>query len=323
MEQCLFILLFFTGFISLVLSVPHEYTLILQGKIWSDAQTYCRATHTDLAIIKSNEDLVQLQNEAQRQQFSSSAWIGLYNDINSWRWSMENEPLGTTRWEPGEPNNFLGRQECGAMSFLGWKDLNCTQTLPSICFDDRNTGNQRYISIPTLMTWPVAQAYCRLHHTDLASSRDATEDSVIAGLASGFTWIGLFRDSWKWTDKTNSSTLSWMIGKPDNALKHENCGYINNGQAVDAMCSDIMPFFCYTKVITGQQQIFKVKVQSKEPVNDPALKMAILEQINQKLKDPLRTEKISVKWCKQPDGVVFHKVKKEKNTTVDNEKCDL
>ncbi|KAG7318740.1 hypothetical protein KOW79_017214 [Hemibagrus wyckioides] len=60
-------------------------------------------------------------------------------------------------------------------------------------------------------------------------------------------------------------------------------------------------------VITGQQQIVRVKVQSNEDVNDPAMKEAILEQVNQKLKDHLKTENITVKWRKQPDGVVFHK----------------
>ncbi|XP_058261077.1 macrophage mannose receptor 1-like isoform X2 [Hemibagrus wyckioides] len=266
--------------------------------------------------------MIRLQNEAQTQTFSSDAWIGLYNDINSWRWSMGNEPVGNMRWKPGDPNNKGGNQVCGAMSPFGWWDLDCKSLYPSVCFDDSKTGNQQYIYISTTMAWRDAQAYCRLHHTDLASSRDATEDSVIMGLTSGNTWFGLFRDFWKWTDKTNFSTISWMTGKPDNALWQENCGYLSNGQAADALCSDIMPFFCYS-VISGQQQIVRVKVQSNEDVNDPGVKEAILEQINQKLKDRLNTENITVKWRKQPDGFVFHKEKEEKNTTVVNEKCDL
>ncbi|KAK3517402.1 hypothetical protein QTP70_008930 [Hemibagrus guttatus] len=128
------------------------------------------------------------------------------------------------------------------------------------------------------MTWHSAQVYCRQHHTDLAMSRDATEDSVIKGLFNGWTLVGLFRDSWKWTDQTNFSTISWESGKPDNAQGNENCGYITNSQAVDALCSDIMPFFCFSE-ITGQQQIVRVKVQSNEDVNETAVKAAILEQL--------------------------------------------
>ncbi|XP_047670002.1 putative C-type lectin domain family 20 member A isoform X2 [Tachysurus fulvidraco] len=308
MERRLFILLIFTGFIPLVLSVPHQYYLIQQRKIWSDAQAYCRATYTDLAIIDSNDNIVRLQNEAQKQQFSSSAWIGLYNPINSWRWSMGNEPLGTTWWCSGQPNNIVGHDECGAIGPWGWNDLDCTSPHSFVCFDVSKTGNQRYIYISTTMTWLDAQTYCRQHHTDLASSRNATEESVIQGLTSGWTWFGLFRDYWKWTDQTNFSTISWMSGKPDNALRNGNCGYINNSQAANAQCSDIMAFFCYAE-ITGQQQILRVKVQSEEDANDPAVMMAILEQIKEKLNNLLRTRNITVKWRKQPDGVVFNKLK--------------
>ncbi|KAK3545686.1 hypothetical protein QTP70_010891 [Hemibagrus guttatus] len=170
-----------TGFIPLMLSVPRKYYLIQQGTTWSNAQVYCRATHTDLAIIQSNEDMIQLQNEAQRQQFSSSAWIGLYIDPSSWRWSMGNEPAGTIQWSPGEPDNWAGHEECGAIT-------------------------------PT--------------------------------------------------------TLGDVI----------------------------------------KRQVVRVNVRSNEDVNDPPVKTAILEQINQKLKDRLRMENITVKWRKQPDGVVFQKV---------------
>ncbi|XP_053084302.1 C-type lectin domain family 10 member A-like [Pangasianodon hypophthalmus] len=148
MEQRLFIFLFFTGLVPLVLSVPHIYYLIQQGKTWSDAQAYCRATHTDLAIVKSNEDMVRLQNEAQRQQFSSSAWVGLYNDINSWRWSLGNEPLGSMRlWIAGQPNNVDGHQECAAIGPWGWNDITCTDALPFVCFDGKEQNMFNILSV--------------------------------------------------------------------------------------------------------------------------------------------------------------------------------
>ncbi|KAF5892349.1 putative C-type lectin domain family 20 member A isoform X1, partial [Clarias magur] len=108
-------------------------------------------------------------------------------------------------------------------------------------------GNQRYIYISTTMMWWGAQAYCRQHYTDLASGRDSAENSLIIGMTPGWTWFGLFRDSWKWTDQTNftSSPISWMPGKPDNALGSQNCAYLNNSQLYDAQCSKILPFYCY------------------------------------------------------------------------------
>ncbi|KAK2845985.1 hypothetical protein Q7C36_010839 [Tachysurus vachellii] len=249
----------------------------------------------------------QFQYEIQGQQFSSSAWIGLYNAINSWRWSMGNEPLGSVKlWNPGQPDNWGGNEVCVLLYGSGWSDVPCSSTYPFVCFDGNKTGNQRYIYISNSMTFSAAQSYCRTYHTDLASARNATEKSIIAGLNPGLVWIGLFRDTWNWIDNTSFSTISWMSGKPDNALGNEDCGYINNNQAADAQCSDIMPFYCYSEF---KRQILRVKVQSSQDVNDPALKEAMLEQIKQKLKDHGMAENITVKWKKQPDGNVFFKEK--------------
>lgn len=108
------------------------------------------------------------------------------------------------------------------------------------------TGNSRYRYFSNSLSWYDAQIYCRQKYTDLASARDAAENSLLMGLIPGGTWFGLIRDTWKWVDKANFSTISWTSGKPDNALGNENCGYLENGQAVDAQCSDEKPFFCYS-----------------------------------------------------------------------------
>ncbi|KAK2845978.1 hypothetical protein Q7C36_010832 [Tachysurus vachellii] len=307
MKQHLFILLCFTGVIPFILPVPRYYFLIQQGKTWSDALTYCRAQQTDMAVIETSDDMVQFQDEAQRQKFSSSAWVGLYNDINSWRWSMGNEPLGSMRlWSPNQPDNWQGNETCIAIYYSVWVDKSCTSICNFVCFDGNKTGNQRFIYISKTLTWFAAQSYCRTYYTDLATIRTTTENSFIGGLNYSYmVWIGLFRDAWKWTDNTSFSTISWKTGKPDNALGNENCGYINNSQAVDAQCSDIMPFYCYS-YITGKQQILRVKVQFSQDVNNPAVKEAMLEQIKQKLMDHGMPETITVKWREKPDGTVFY-----------------
>ncbi|XP_017343966.1 C-type mannose receptor 2 [Ictalurus punctatus] len=265
-----------------------------------------------MAIIESNDNMIQLQNEAQRVQFSSSAWIGLYNDINSWRWSFGNEPLGSVKkWAGVEPNNSSGNQQCVALLTTGWTDRICTETLPFVCFDGNNTGNYSYTYFSNKKSWYDAQKYCRQYHTDLANTRDATEYSAVYNLVTPltmFTWIGLFRDSWKWVDTTILSTISWMPGKSDNALGNENCGYLSNGQAVDTQCSDVMPFFCYS-VITGMKQIISVKVRSSEDMNGAVIMAVTLEQLKQKLQDHGIAGDTTVKWREQPDGVVFHKEK--------------
>ncbi|KAG7328689.1 hypothetical protein KOW79_008633 [Hemibagrus wyckioides] len=55
-------------------------------------------------------------------------------------------------------------------------------------------------------------------------------------------------------------------------------------QAADAQCSYIMPFFCYSD-ITNRKQVVKMKIQSSQDMNDPAVNRAILE------KDQAETER--------------------------------
>ncbi|XP_053342644.1 putative C-type lectin domain family 20 member A [Clarias gariepinus] len=310
MEQHLFTLLFFTGVLPLILSVPRKYYLVQQSMNWNNAQAYCKANHADLAIIESADNMVHIQYEIQRQKFTSSAWIGMYNDVNSWHWSMGNVPLGSyTAWISPEPNNWHGEEQCGSIdNQLQWTDLGCYHLRPFVCFDATKTGSQQFVYISTTNSWLDAQAYCRTYYTDLASIKTATENSNVLALVSDQTWFGLIRDGWKWVNKNNFSTISWTPGKPDNAMWNENCGYLYNGMAVDAQCSDIMPFFCYS-LITEKQQIIKVKVQSIQDVNNPSTKVTILEQIKQELKDHGIAQNITFNWRVQPDGYVFNKEK--------------
>lgn len=114
--------------------------MIHQGRNWSDAQAYCQATYTDLAIIENQDYMNRFVSDSQKQQLNSSAWIGLYNDINSWRWSFGNEPLGSmTKWMRGEPNNNGGCQECVAIHPKGWTDRFCKSTFSFVCFDGEET----------------------------------------------------------------------------------------------------------------------------------------------------------------------------------------
>ncbi|MGL6083698.1 MAG: lectin-like protein [Gammaproteobacteria bacterium] len=118
--------------------VQSKYYLIQEGRNWNDAQSYCRAEYTDLAIIRNTKHMMQLQHEINTQKFSSIAWIGLYVDTNSWRWSMGNEPLGTMRpWGKNQPNNAGGIQECTVVTPDGWVDFFCNSQFHFICFDGK------------------------------------------------------------------------------------------------------------------------------------------------------------------------------------------
>ncbi|KAF7704806.1 hypothetical protein HF521_021878 [Silurus meridionalis] len=169
---------------------------------------------------------------------------------------------------------------------------------------ETKTGSDRYIYNADKREWTDAQTYCRQYYTDLASAKDENENSLIQSIISGRTWIGLIKDGWKWVDQTNFSYVTWISGEPNNYWKNENCGYLEMGEAGDSQCSDIMPFFCYAE--TAKTQTVRMKIQSNQDLNDPAVNEDILEKIKQKLKDHGMEEDITVKWIIKPDGVVFH-----------------
>ncbi|XP_047668750.1 E-selectin-like isoform X2 [Tachysurus fulvidraco] len=193
-----------------------------------------------------------------------------------------------------------------------WVDAPCGWQKSFVCFDDRKTGADRYILITQFMTWYDARSYCKQHHTDLASVRNPTEHSIVGALNSGtWTWIGLVRDPWYWTDQTtNVSVIKWSPGNADDYLKNKSCVYLNGGLADVEQCSNMMPFFCY---VFPTQKIIRMKLKSSQDVNDPTIMTAIEEKLKQKLKDYGMAENITVTWRKQPDGVVFHK--EEENIT--------
>uniref|UniRef100_A0A4W4ETW3 C-type lectin domain-containing protein n=1 Tax=Electrophorus electricus TaxID=8005 RepID=A0A4W4ETW3_ELEEL len=83
-----------------------------------------------------------------------------------------------------------------------------------------------YILFTQAKTWYEAQKYCRTYYKDLASVRNQTENDQIKNMiqGSGVIWIGLFRDSWKWSDGNNVSFHIWNSGQPDNEYGNdENC----------------------------------------------------------------------------------------------------
>lgn len=93
------------------------------------------------------------------------------------------------------------------------------------------------------MVFHDAQTYCRQHHTDLASVIDAQEYSILQQTVTSDSWVGLFRDLWKWSDQTNFSNINWGQD-PWSVVMTDNCGSISNGLVYPTQCSEIMPFFC-------------------------------------------------------------------------------
>uniref|UniRef100_A0A3B3TPI1 C-type lectin domain-containing protein n=1 Tax=Poecilia latipinna TaxID=48699 RepID=A0A3B3TPI1_9TELE len=80
-----------------------------------------------------------------------------------------------------------------------------------------------FFYISTLMNWTDAQSYCRLHYTDLASIRSLQENEQIRTMRpAGLTvWIGLYKDTWKWSNGNLFLFSYWASGQPQGGV--ENC----------------------------------------------------------------------------------------------------
>ncbi|KAL0162992.1 hypothetical protein M9458_042388, partial [Cirrhinus mrigala] len=49
---------------------------------------YCREKYTDLATIENQQQTFQLMDTVNDNTIDL-AWIGLYDDLNSWKWTLE------------------------------------------------------------------------------------------------------------------------------------------------------------------------------------------------------------------------------------------
>ncbi|XP_073326622.1 C-type lectin lectoxin-Phi1-like [Pagrus major] len=180
--------------------------------------------------------------------------------------------------------------------------------------------NVTFVLINTSMTLTEAQSYCRDHHTDLASVRNTAENQEVKDLIppGGIAWIGLFRDSWKWSDGSNSSFRYWAQGQPDNDGGIEDCVVAHlgrDGKWWDVPCDLKRPFVCYSLLPTTTRQVIKVRLERKDSsldLNDPAVLEQMLKEFKQRLKDQGVDGDVKLSWRKQSDGKVFHKEEETK-----------
>uniref|UniRef100_A0A671YBB9 C-type lectin domain-containing protein n=1 Tax=Sparus aurata TaxID=8175 RepID=A0A671YBB9_SPAAU len=197
-----------------------------------------------------------------------------------------------------------------------WQDYRCKRRFRSVCMDVRGL-KVTFVLIEGKKNWTEAQSYCRKHHTDLASVRNAAENQKVDDVipAEQSAWIGLFRDSWKWSDGSFSSFRYWLQGQPDNVGGKDVCVSADlgsNGQWSDDPCDKKRPFICYVPMTT--KQVIKVRLvreDSSLDLNDPAVMEQMLKEVNHVV--PFQGVKGDVKlsWRKQADGKVFHKEEEE------------
>uniref|UniRef100_A0A667WCD6 C-type lectin domain-containing protein n=1 Tax=Myripristis murdjan TaxID=586833 RepID=A0A667WCD6_9TELE len=119
---------------------------------------------------------------------------------------------------------------------------------PDTILSNTHSDKKNYTFINEHLSWKDAQAYCREHHTDLATIETAQEShEVVSKKPAGSIWFGLYRVAWSWSDRSWSAFRPWSSGQPDNFGLRQHCAAVSlhNALYYDKNCQIKLPFFCH------------------------------------------------------------------------------
>ncbi|XP_067436961.1 C-type mannose receptor 2-like [Thunnus thynnus] len=307
----------------------HQYHFVAEPMNWTEAQTYCRETYTDLVTIENTEDMNQLINTVSSAGYNSQVWIGLYRVID-WKWSDGYRGSGAEyrSWASSQPDSWAN--DLCVMAFNSndkWFDYGCSNMKYFVCYNGKYTAkyylfsrtqlDPEFVFVNQRMNWSNAQRYCRENFIDLATVRNDTENQEVMNLVPGtdWTWIGLYRDpNINWSDGSAYSFTKWS-GSVSISIKQMKmmCGVQESDQWTFKSCEERFPFVCYSIPVPVKRQVVKLRMKvqdSSVDLNDPAVKANILKKFQDRLKEQGVSE-VTLKWREQPDGKVFHKEGKE------------
>ncbi|KAK1150953.1 secretory phospholipase A2 receptor-like [Acipenser oxyrinchus oxyrinchus] len=104
-----------------------KHVFVETVKSWSEAQSYCREKHTDLATVRSQEEAEQLLTITGASLRDS--WIGLYrDDTQNWQWSNSDDVIYS---------NWRADVFCASVNSDGkWTDLPCHLPKAFVCYKE-------------------------------------------------------------------------------------------------------------------------------------------------------------------------------------------
>ncbi|XP_073714962.1 putative C-type lectin domain family 20 member A [Misgurnus anguillicaudatus] len=293
---------------------PFGFVLIQDQKTWQEAQSYCREKHQDLVTVQSDKDRSMIQKLSDEMNLTSFAWVGLYDGMSVWHWSLQNELISFKMWEWWEPNMGKTEEACASLNMFGkWSDTSCHEYKYFFCYNENSITEFELIRIS--LTWRNAQNYCKTHYTDLVTIKSSTVNGALASIIFGSgiwdAWIGLSKNTWLWSDGTQVSLVSlrWIDTQPDNLDGNESCGYVRaDGAMGDDVCSAPHPFFC---IEFRKQQTLRMAVKADENLTEIAVMMAVEEMINQILLEKGMDAGSNITCRLNSDEKIYRDVKKE------------
>ncbi|XP_065146044.1 C-type mannose receptor 2-like [Paramisgurnus dabryanus] len=244
MAQTLYFSVLLIALCSLSECIQRRYHHIDKKMTWTEAQRYCREKYTDLATVNNINDLNDMNQLMKSVDYSLiyGVWIGLTrSSVYKWKWSL-GDPVKYTNWYNGDSN---GPGHCVYMRDGSWHHQDCNTNMRFICYNESSKG---FIIDDSSVSWRKAQIFCRQHHTDLTSVRNQIENQQIQKIMNDTNisevWIGLFSDSWEWSDESDSGFRNWYPNEPNNPYT-EKCAAFGGVKWNNMICSDCQTFLCH------------------------------------------------------------------------------
>ncbi|XP_060769842.1 secretory phospholipase A2 receptor-like [Neoarius graeffei] len=227
------------------------FHFIPRNMTWTEAQTACRESYTDLVTVYSDEDNTELETMMNNTNISDG-WIGLHRCKDSGNSGC------SEKWSNGDAVTFrnltgnCGTSNCcAAMKADGaWDWLQCNGIKHFMCYrQDASSKVPKYHLILESKTWYEAQRYCRRNYTDLVSIRNEQQNEEVKTEGSKSNtpfWIGLLCDDWHWSDEGKPACGNRETGQHQNP---NECIKLREGKWHSAQCDNTHYALCYSTFI--------------------------------------------------------------------------